>query len=179
MFLDAAGGSGTDSMVAAISHLENGIPVLDCIRERKPPFQPSVVVAEFAELAKSYGIHRCESDKWGGDWVGEAFRKQNITVVPCAKPKSQIYIDVLPMIMSRKCNLLDNQRLISQFASLERRTARGGRDSVDHPSNAHDDVANGVAGALLMASTGRQPMRIDPELLRKVADPHYMPRRSW
>jgi len=51
---------------------------------------------------------------------------------------------------------------------LERRTARGGRDSVDHPPNAHDDVANGAAGALLMASTGRQPLRIDPELLNRI-----------
>jgi hypothetical protein len=168
MFLDAAGGSGTDSMVAAISHMENGIAVLDAVRERKPPFSPSDVVAEFTEMAKSYGIHRCESDKWGGDWVGEAFRKKNITVVPCAKPKSQIYIDALPLIMSRKCNLIENQRMISQFASLERRTARGGRDTVDHPPNAHDDVANACAGALLMASTGRQPMKIDPALLDKI-----------
>jgi hypothetical protein len=29
---------------------------------------------------------------------------------------------------------------------LERRTARGGRDSIDHPPGAHDDLANAVAG---------------------------------
>ena len=38
------------------------------------------------------------------------------------------------------------QRLISQIACLERRTARGGRDSIDHPPNGHDDLANVVAG---------------------------------
>jgi hypothetical protein len=49
-FIDAAGGSGSDSMTIAISHLEgtgtDRIPTLDAIRERKPPFSPDDVVAE-------------------------------------------------------------------------------------------------------------------------------------
>jgi hypothetical protein len=36
--------------------------------------------------------------------------------------------------------------MINQFCSLERRTARGGKDSVDHPVGQHDDCANAVAG---------------------------------
>ena len=35
---------------------------------------------------------------------------------------------------------------------LERRTARGGRDSIDHGPGAHDDIANAVAGALVLAA---------------------------
>ena len=38
-----------------------------------------------------------------------------------------------------------------QFTSLERRISRGGRDSIDHPPGAHDDIANAVAGALVIA----------------------------
>jgi hypothetical protein len=48
--------------------------------------------------------------------------------------------------------MLENPRLVSQLCSLERRTARGGRDSIDHPQGgggAHDDVGNAVAGALV------------------------------
>ena len=45
-------------------------------------------------------------------------------------------------------DLLDLPRLITQLAGLERRTARGGRDSIDHGPGGHDDVANSVAGAL-------------------------------
>jgi hypothetical protein len=46
--------------------------------------------------------------------------------------------------------LLDNHKLVNQLVGLERRTSRGGRDSIDHPSHggAHDDVANAVAGVL-------------------------------
>jgi hypothetical protein len=45
--------------------------------------------------------------------------------------------------------LLDNQRLIGQLLGLERRTIRGGRDSIDHVPGANDDVINAAAGALL------------------------------
>jgi hypothetical protein len=38
-----------------------------------------------------------------------------------------------------------------QLVGLERRTARGGKDSIDHPPGGHDDVANAAAGAIVMA----------------------------
>jgi hypothetical protein len=68
------------------------------------------------------------------------------------KPKRDIYRDCLPLLNSRKVQLLDDRRLISQLHGLERRTARGGRDSIDHGPGAHDDVANSVAGALCLAA---------------------------
>ena len=160
-FIDAAGGSGSDSMTCAIAHLEDGIPTLDALRERKPPFSPDDVVVEFAALMRSYGIIRAESDKWGGEWVGEAFRKKNITVVPSAKPKADIYRELLPLLNAHRCALLDHQRLISQLVGLERRTARSGHDSIDHGPGGHDDIANAVAGALLLVGLHR-PMQINP-----------------
>jgi hypothetical protein len=36
---------------------------------------------------------------------------------------------------------------------LVRRSGRSGRQTVDHPSRAHDDVANAAAGALILALT--------------------------
>ena len=56
------------------------------------------------------------------------------------------------MINSGRTRLLDHQRLLAQLCALERRTARGGRDSIDHPPGAHDDLANSVAGALIGAA---------------------------
>jgi hypothetical protein len=37
--------------------------------------------------------------------------------------------------------------------SLERRTSRGGKDSIDHPPGGHDDLANAAAGALVIAAS--------------------------
>jgi hypothetical protein len=167
-FIDAAGGSGTDSMTIAIAHKEDGIPVLDAIRERKPPFSPDDVVTEFAALMKSYKIIKAESDKWGGDWVGEAFRKQGITVVPSALPKSDMYRELLPLLNAHRCSLLDSPRLVQQLCGLERRTARSGKDSIDHAPNGHDDVANAAAGALRIVSQAKPMMRFSAEFLARI-----------
>jgi hypothetical protein len=166
-FIDAAGGSGSDSMTCAVAHLEDSIPTLDAIRERRPPFSPDDCVAEFAALLKSYGVSKAESDRWGGDWVGESFRKRGITVVPSAKPKSDLYRELLPLLNAHRCSLLDHPRLIAQLCGLERRTARGGRDSIDHAPMAHDDVANSAAGVLILVGTGPQPMRISGEAMAR------------
>jgi hypothetical protein len=61
---------------------------------------------------------------------------------------------------SGRLDLLDNPRMIAQFAGLERRTARSGKDSIDHSPMSHDDVANSVAGASCLASAFAQKVVI-------------------
>jgi hypothetical protein len=39
-----------------------------------------------------------------------------------------------------------DDRLVNQLIGLERRTARSGRDSIDHSPGSHDDRANVIAG---------------------------------
>jgi hypothetical protein len=67
------------------------------------------------------------------------------------KAKSDIYRDLLLVLNSSRVELLDHARLVAQLCGLERRTARGGRDSIDHAPGVHDDVANSVAGAIVTA----------------------------
>jgi hypothetical protein len=55
----------------------------------------------------------------------------------------------MALINSKRIELLDNAKLVAQLCALERRTARGGRDSIDHRRGAHDDVANAVAGVAI------------------------------
>jgi hypothetical protein len=62
--------------------------------------------------------------------------------------QSFLYRDLLPAINSRMVDLLEDARLIAQIVGLERRTARGGKDSIDHAPNAYDDLANSVAGVV-------------------------------
>lgn len=59
----------------------------------------------------------------------------------------------MPAINSRQVELLDDAKLIAQLCSLERRTARGGRDSIDHAPAAHDDLVNAVAGVIALLAT--------------------------
>jgi hypothetical protein len=150
-FVDPSGGS-SDSMTLAIAHAEGEKAVLDLVRERRPPFSPEAVTKEFADDLKSYGIHEGRSDRYGGQWITEAFEKVGITIRPAEKSKSDIYHDLLPRLNSGRVELLDNPRLFTQLCNLERRTARGGRDSIDHAPGSHDDLVNAAAGALGMAS---------------------------
>jgi hypothetical protein len=85
-------------------------------------------------------------DRYAGLWPVEQFSKFNIRYEQSAQPKSDLYISLLPLLNSGTIHLLDHSKLINQLCSLERRTARGGRDSIDHPPGAKDDVANCVAG---------------------------------
>jgi hypothetical protein len=64
-------------------------------------------------------------------------------------------------VNSGRCSLLDNVRLISQLCSLERRTTRSGKDSVDHSPGAHDDVANAACGALVAVGVSKYSYTLD------------------
>jgi hypothetical protein len=162
-FVDPSGGSA-DSMTLAIGHRDGENVVLDAVREAKPPFSPEQVVSDFSALLKTYRVGSLLGDRYAGQWPAERFQNHGITYFQNAKPKSDIYRDLLPIVNGGRCELLDHPKLVSQLCSLERRTARGGKDSIDHPPGQHDDVINAVAGALtnLIAAP---PMRFAPPIV--------------
>jgi len=166
-FVDPSGGV-SDSMTLAIGHSQfsadktRSIAVLDAVREIRAPFSPENAVAEFATLLKSYGIRRIRGDRYAAEWTVSAFKKAGIEYRPADLSKSEIYRDFLPRLNSGEVDLLDNERMIAQFLGLERRTARGGRDSIDHGPGGRDDVANAVAGALVFLTSARHQMPTGP-----------------
>ena len=87
---------------------------------------------------KNYNVSSISGDRFAGIWPVEQFRKFNIRYEQSAEPKSDLYQSLLPLINSRRIDLLDNPKLINQLIGLERRTARGGRDSIDHGPGGHD-----------------------------------------
>jgi hypothetical protein len=153
-FVDPSGGSN-DAMTLAISHKEDGRAVLDCVLERKAPFSPDSVVAEFAALLKVYGVSTVTGDRYAGEWPAERFSAYGIRYAPAELNRSELYLAFLPLVNSGRVHLLDSPRMITQFVGLERRTSRGGRDSIDHAPGGHDDVANAVAGAAWLASASK------------------------
>ncbi len=160
-FADPSGGS-SDSFTLAIAHRENGRAVLDVVRERKPPFSPEGATKEYADLLKSYRLAEVSGDRYAGEWPREQFRKNGIEYRTSDHTKSEIYLELLPTLNSGKIELLDNARLKTQLCSLERRTARSGRESIDHGPNGHDDLINAAAGALTKALG--QGSQVFPEL---------------
>ncbi len=150
-FVDPSGGSGSDSFALAIAHYEGDSSVLDAVREWRPPYNPEIVVEEACAVLKQFNITAVTGDRYAGDWVSTAIRaKGGITYNASERTKSQLYLEFLPLVNSGRVELLDNQRLVAQLCQLERRASRGsGREFIDHPQGAHDDLCNAVAGALV------------------------------
>ena len=171
-FVDPSGG-GADSFTLGIAHREGETAVLDLLREIRPgngAFNPEAIVSEFAGVLKGYRISTVTGDRFAGDWPAAAFRKHGINYQAANKPKSDLYRDLLPAINSGAVALLEHERMTAQLSTLERRTGRGGKDSIDHPPGGHDDVANVAAGCLVMA-TARPSYQFDPEDIEPIPEP--------
>lgn len=150
-FVDPSGGSN-DAMTLAIAHPEGDLVVLDVMRERKPPFSPEAVVIDFCEVLKAYGVTEVTGDRYAGEWPREQFRKNGVAYNLADRPRTDLYQAMLPALNSGKVTLLDSKSLVNQIANLERRVARGGRESIDHPPHGHDDLANAVAGVIALCA---------------------------
>ena len=59
-------------------------------------------------LLKRYRIVKVTGDRYAGEWPREQFRKLGISYEPAAKPKSDLYRDLLPAINSRRsiCSII-------------------------------------------------------------------------
>ena len=149
---DLAGG-GQDEYTSAIAHSEERdgrlMAVLDCVSSYRAPMSPEDIVKDFAQLVQRYGAQHTWGDRYGGEWPREQFRKYGVQYLLTDKSKSDLYRELLPAINSGTVELLDHPRLLAQLCNLERRVARGGRDSIDHAPGGHDDLINAAAIALV------------------------------
>ena len=171
-FVDPAGGSGKDAMTLAIAHRDDETVVLDLVRAVKPPFSPDQVTKDFAELCKAYRCQTVIGDRYAGEYPRELFRKCDVQYQVSDRVRSDIYRDLLPLLNSGRIELLDNKQLNTELTSLERRTARSGKDTIDHPVGGHDDIINAAAGAVVNAVKEQRVPRI-----RSFDDGD--PARSW
>lgn len=163
-WVDASGGRG-DAFTAAIAHGEGDAVVLDAVYERRAPFSPTEVVPEVAELLRRYRIAVVTGDKYAADFCTGAFAAVGIRYQDATQDRSAVYLSALPLFTSGRVRLIDNARLAYQFAALERRVTKFGRDRVDHPRATGDDLANAAAGALTLAAAEARPALIRAAML--------------
>lgn len=151
-FVDPAGG-GQDEFCIAIGHTEDQTAIIDVLRAERGV--PASIVSEFALMLRSYGLNEVTGDRYGGSWPADEFAKHGIKYHAAEKPKSDLYVDLLPRINSQRVELPPDEKLIGQLINLERRTGRSGKDSIDHGPGGHDDRANVCAG---LASLTAKPL---------------------
>jgi hypothetical protein len=164
-FADPSGGVH-DSFALGISHRDerNDNIVLDLLFERLAPLNPYETAGEIAALLKAYRCLEVVGDAYAAKWVSDAFARIGISYRKSDADRSAVYLDVLPLFTAGRARLIDNPRLVSQIAALERRTFSTGRDRVDHGRSGHDDLANAAAGALTLAARRRhfEPVIVVP-----------------
>jgi hypothetical protein len=178
MFVDPSGGRG-DSFTAAIGHREDHVCIIDALFEQRAPFDSDATIADVAALADSYGIHTVRGDDYGADLVVAAFRRHGIAYRNLRLGdadgnqgrlnRSEIYLNAVGLFTAGRVRLLDTPRLVHQLISLERRAARSGHDTVDHPPGSHDDLANAACGCLVALAGKPAPLILSPKQLRRVA----------
>jgi hypothetical protein len=151
-FADPSGGQG-DSFTLGIAHMERGLTaVLDCVVEIASPFSTDAAVEQIAATLKSYRLAKVTGDRFAERWVADAFARQGIRYEHSEEDRSGIYANMLPLLTSGRVRLLDNKRLIHQFAGLERTVLPAGRVKIDHVRGAMDDLSNAAAGACVLAA---------------------------
>lgn len=175
-FCDPAGG-GSDEFALALGHREDEHAIVDVLRARHG--KPASIVEEFAKLLKAYGISGIQSDRYAGSWPSDEFARHGITCTPSAKAKSDLYLDTLATLNSERAELPPDDRLLTQFTGLERRTSRGGRDSIDHGPGGHDDRANACAGLIVMLTQQHELTVDDFELISVGYGPVAQSERVW
>ena len=149
-FVDPSGGSH-DQFTLAIGHRKDDTAIIDLVKAFSPPFVPSDIVAQCAEALKPYRVRAVVGDAYGGEFPREHFRKHGIGYELSKKNRSELYLNLIPALNSKRVELPDHKKLIDELRRLERRRGRSGRDSIDHPQySGSDDIANAVAGVVDM-----------------------------
>ena len=90
--------------------------MLDALLEVRPPFDPEKAVEQCAALLRRYGVAKIIGDKYAGEWPPARFAEHGIEFEQCARPKSDLYHDLLPLLNARRIELLNLPRLSAQLA---------------------------------------------------------------
>lgn len=156
-FADPSGG-GQDAYSLCIAHREkDGRVIVDLVRGMKG--QPAEITATYSQIIKAYNCYKVTADRYAGSWPKDEFAKNGVRLEHSELTRSELYQFALPVLRAERVELPNDQQLIQEFANLERRTSRTGRDIIDHPTGSgfHDDLANAVAGAIHSASKFNKP----------------------
>jgi hypothetical protein len=145
-FDDPMGGKG-DAWAKTIAHRQGDKVVIDCLRIWNPGMSVHDIAKESSEVGKLYGLVNTVGDNYAGEWPKEAFATHGVTYEQCEKSKSDLYLAAIPLMSSKRIELLHSDLMLKQFRRLERKRGRGGKDSIQDGGR-HDDLANSIVGAV-------------------------------
>lgn len=151
-FADPSGGLH-DSFALAVAHRDaSDMAILDLVHEWHAPCSPAVCVREAAAILRRYQLDSVRGDRYAGQWTIDEFARTKIRYVVADHPTGDYFNELVSLVNSQRCELLDVPRLRQQLAGLERRIGRT-KESIGHRPGGFDDLAAAAAGALVESVT--------------------------
>lgn len=152
--IDASGGR-SDAAACAIAHRDRDRVIVDAARRWPAPHDPANVAREVAAFLKSYRLTSAIADQYGAELTRTLYQEAGVALSSADVSRSEAYLCLLPQLTTGRIELPPDPRLRTELLGLERRTAPGGKDSVNHRPGSHDDLANAVALAAWRVSRRR------------------------
>ena len=103
-FVDPSGGR-YDQFTLAVAHTDRENIIIDLLKAWRPPFDPSEVVAHCASILGWYRVRTVTGDAYGGEWPREQFRNNGIEYEVSEKNRSDLYLNLIPIVCSRKVDI--------------------------------------------------------------------------
>jgi hypothetical protein len=154
-FVDMSSGVG-DASTIAIAHRDTGDRVVvDVIRGVPAPHDPASVAREFVALAKEYRCRVITGDAYAKGWVKGTIEACGAEYQQSRLPRSELYLEGLVLFARGQVRLPSHDVMLRELRLLQRRTAKSGRDQVDHIVGSHDDHVNSVFGSLHLVAQPR------------------------
>jgi hypothetical protein len=149
--LDLSSGSGEDPLGFALCHSneEGDKAIVDLARDWVPPFSPTDVLRQVADVCHLYNIEVVIGDRFAYAFAREILWNYGIKFRVNDKTTSQCFSELAPLLNAQEVLLPQNPKLLSQLGSLERKPSSRGREWIGHPAgNHHDDIAAAVSIAV-------------------------------
>jgi hypothetical protein len=155
-FVDMSAGR-YDASTCCVSHREGEWVVIDVVRGRRGVHDPAATAREYADLARQYHCLEVVGDNFAAEWVAGTYRAVGVEYRKSPLTRSSLYLEGLVYFTRGLVRIPDNAQLLRELRLLERRTARSGKDTVDHGAGGTDDFANALFGAI-NSTIGPQPI---------------------
>ena len=141
------------------------------------------VCKALSDMFVQYHVQTVVGDNYAGTFPARDFKDHNIMYVPCDRHKSDLYLELVQLMNSKRVELIDDPIIAKQLRTLERRRGKSGKDTITHPERVgiYDDIVNAIAGVCHITYAGLGGS-IDELLAANAGYPTHRtmdPRCSW
>jgi hypothetical protein len=118
-----------DEMALAIGHIEGDTIFIDLVEAWTAETDgtrttPDDALAQIIGICKEYRVKEIQGDKYNSGWIERDLEEFEFSICPLSK--SDLFLNLLPLVNNSKIRLPDDPVMLSQLKYLERKRGRHG-----------------------------------------------------